>query len=78
MEQKKPDLLVFAIGFLFFFVCIGYLLLYLLGSNYQTRINTVPKAEITILPPSTIPTIVTLYLFIALAKTVTSGKAVYG
>lgn len=78
MEQKKPDLLVFAIGFLFFFVCIGYLLLYLLGSNYQTRINTIPKAEITILPPSTIPTIDMSYLIVSPTKTVTPGNALDG
>ena len=73
MQQKKPDLLVFIIGFLVFFVCFGYLSLYLLGSNYQTKVNTVPKAEITILPPAVIPTVDTSFLVIVPTTTIPPG-----
>lgn len=78
MRTNKPDLLILIIGFFVFIACIGYLSLYLLGFTYQKNVNTIPKAEITVLTPPNIPTIATAYLIIVPTNTPEPNSVIYG
>ncbi len=64
MKAQKPDLLIIIGGLVFFVVGVGYLVLYLIGANYNENLSLTPQAQLTVLPAFGIPTIDNSFLVI--------------
>jgi hypothetical protein len=78
MKPSRTVIYVFLGSLLVFLVGIGYLLLYLTGASYHEAQMRTPEANITVLPPVTVPTIDNSYLVIEPTPTATPGQSAGG